>query len=61
MTKKLDLYKCEICGNVIEIEHEGVDDLICCSKSMTHLKEFQPNYENAHFAHIEELENNEND
>ena len=57
MTKKLDLYKCEICGNVVEIEHEGSDDLVCCGVEMVHLKEFQANHDNAHFAHTEELEN----
>ena len=55
--KKLDLYKCEICGNVVEIEHVGAEDLVCCTAPMKHLVEFVPNEHNAHFAHIEILEN----
>ncbi|MBA3063668.1 MAG: desulfoferrodoxin FeS4 iron-binding domain-containing protein, partial [Atribacteria sp.] len=23
MTKKLEVYKCEICGNIVEVLHEG--------------------------------------
>jgi len=35
MTKKLELYKCEICGNVVEIMHEGAGELVCCGKPMS--------------------------
>lgn len=35
MTKKFDIYKCEICGNIIEVLHEGADALVCCGKPMT--------------------------
>lgn len=29
-----DLYKCSICGNVVEIAHIGGGELVCCSKPM---------------------------
>ncbi|MDD5766890.1 MAG: desulfoferrodoxin [Candidatus Marinimicrobia bacterium] len=34
MTQKLQVYKCEICGNVVEIVHEGNGTLVCCGQSM---------------------------
>ena len=40
MAKQHSIYKCEICGNIIEVIHEsGGDNLVCCGKSMTLLKE----------------------
>ncbi len=34
MTKKLQIYKCEVCGNVVEVLHEGVGELVCCNQPM---------------------------
>ncbi|MFN3739216.1 MAG: desulfoferrodoxin [Thermodesulfovibrionales bacterium] len=34
MTKRLQVYKCEICGNMSEVILEGVGTLVCCGKSM---------------------------
>lgn len=34
MTKLRDLYKCSICGNVVEIVHPGAPALVCCDKPM---------------------------
>ena len=34
MTKKLEIYKCEICGNIVELLHEGVGQLVCCGQPM---------------------------
>jgi len=39
MTKRDQIYKCEICGNIIEVLHEGVDSLVCCNEPMKLLKE----------------------
>lgn len=35
MTKVGQIYKCEVCGNVIEILHEGQKSLVCCNQPMT--------------------------
>ena len=32
--KTLQVYKCDICGNIIEILHEGKPALVCCGKPM---------------------------
>lgn len=39
MTKKLEVYKCNICGNIVEVLHEGVGHLVCCGQPMELLKE----------------------
>lgn len=39
MTSKKQVWKCEICGNIVEILHEGADSLVCCGQPMTLMKE----------------------
>ncbi len=34
MTKQKEIYKCEICGKVIEILNPGVPETICCGQPM---------------------------
>lgn len=34
MTKKLEIYKCEICGNIVEVLHTGKGELVCCGQPM---------------------------
>ncbi len=34
MTKKLEIYKCLECGNMVEIIHEGKGELVCCNQPM---------------------------
>ena len=55
MTQKLEIYKCEICGNVIEITHNGANSLVCCNQDMELLEEHRANENDAHFAHVENL------
>ncbi len=39
MTGKLEVYKCEICGNIVEVLHEGKGQLVCCGQPMKLLEE----------------------
>lgn len=34
MTKLNEIYRCEICGNIVELAHPGVGQLICCGEHM---------------------------
>jgi superoxide reductase len=34
MTAKLEVYKCDICGNIVEVIHEGGGELVCCGQPM---------------------------
>lgn len=39
MAKQLGIYKCEICGNIVEVLHAGGGELVCCGQPMTLLQE----------------------
>ena len=39
MVKRLEVYKCETCGNIIEVLHGGKGELVCCGKPMNLLVE----------------------
>ena len=39
MAKKLQIYKCNICGNIVEVLHGGDGELVCCGKPMELLDE----------------------
>lgn len=34
MTKKGQVYKCELCGNIVQMLHEGAGELVCCGQPM---------------------------
>lgn len=34
MTQKLEIYKCEVCGNMVEMVHGGDGELVCCGQPM---------------------------
>lgn len=34
MTSRLQVYKCEVCGNIVELLHEGAGQLVCCGQPM---------------------------
>lgn len=34
MTKLLEVYKCEVCGNIVELVHTGAGELVCCGQPM---------------------------
>lgn len=39
MAEKLTVYKCEVCGNIVEVLHSGRGELNCCGKPMTAMVE----------------------
>jgi superoxide reductase len=39
MTERLQIYKCDICGNIVEVLHTGVGELVCCNEPMKKLDE----------------------
>lgn len=39
MTKEKQIYKCNICGNIVEVLHAGVGELVCCGQPMELLSE----------------------
>jgi superoxide reductase len=39
MTERMQVYRCEICGNIVEVLHVGKGQLVCCGKPMKLMKE----------------------
>jgi len=35
MTKVLEIYKCGVCGNIVEVVHASGGQLVCCNQPMT--------------------------
>jgi superoxide reductase len=34
MAERLQVYKCEICGNIVQVLHGGAGELVCCGQPM---------------------------
>ncbi|HNY64169.1 MAG TPA: desulfoferrodoxin [Deltaproteobacteria bacterium] len=34
MTTRLEVYKCEVCGNMVEVIHASDGELVCCGQPM---------------------------
>ncbi len=34
MTEIKQIYKCNICGNIVEVLHAGVGEIVCCNQPM---------------------------
>jgi superoxide reductase len=57
MTQLRELYRCEICANVVEIAHEGATSLVCCGQPMGKLDaKTQDEGKEKHVPVIEETE-----
>ncbi len=57
MTNKNEIYRCNICGNIVEVIHEGVGELVCCGESMELLKpQTEDKGYEKHVPVIEEIE-----
>lgn len=51
MTERLQLYKCEVCGNIVQVILEGEGELVCCGQPMNLMKP-KKNDENANEKHV---------
>jgi len=34
MAKRLEVYRCEVCGSIVEVLHGGNGQLVCCGRPM---------------------------
>lgn len=39
MAERYEVYKCEVCGNIVEVLHGGGGELVCCGQAMNLLTE----------------------
>ncbi len=53
-TNRLEIYKCNVCGNIVEVFHGGAKDLTCCGQKME-LKE-ENNQDAATEKHVPVIE-----
>jgi len=58
MTEKLQIYKCMVCGNIVEVLHSGVGELVCCDEPMKLMEE--NTVDAAREKHVPVLENEKN-
>ncbi|MBB6061832.1 superoxide reductase [Thermosipho japonicus] len=57
MTERIQVYKCEKCGNIVEVLHEGAGTLVCCGEPMKLLEEKTADTSTEkHVPFIEEVE-----
>jgi len=57
MTEIKEIYKCDICGNIVEVLHAGPGELVCCGEPM---KKQEPKTEDSstekHVPYIEKTD-----
>lgn len=59
MTSLNQVWKCEICGNIVEIVHNGADSLVCCGQPMKLMSEKTKDLgSEKHVPILEKLEKN---
>jgi superoxide reductase len=46
MTERHQIYRCEICGNIVDVLHIGKGELVCCGEPMILLKEQTADWKN---------------
>ncbi len=39
MAERFEVYKCDVCGNIVEVFFGGQGELVCCGEAMKLLKE----------------------
>jgi superoxide reductase len=39
MSKHNEIYKCTVCGNIVEVLHAGAGELVCCGQPMVLMAE----------------------
>ncbi len=58
MTEVKEIYKCEICGNIVEVLHNGIGALVCCGEPMKLMDEKTEDASTEkHVPYIEKTEN----
>jgi superoxide reductase len=58
MTEQKQIYKCNVCGNIIEVLHSGIGELVCCGQPMELFQE--KNQDEGLEKHVPVIEKTEN-
>jgi superoxide reductase len=46
MTEVSEIYKCNVCGNIVEVLHSGEGELVCCGEPMKKMEAQTEDYKN---------------
>lgn len=46
MTEVSEIYKCNVCGNIVEVLHSGEGELVCCGETMQKMQAQTEDYKN---------------
>ncbi len=46
MAKQKEIYKCEVCGNIVEVHHGGEGELVCCGEPMKKMEPQTADFKN---------------
>ena len=58
MTSKNQVYKCPLCGNIVEVLHTGAGELVCCGQPMDLMTENSVDAaQEKHVPVVEKVEN----
>jgi len=58
MTKLREIYKCNVCGNIVEVLHTGAGQLVCCGAPMQLMDEkTQDSSVEKHVPYVEKTKN----
>ncbi|RME55180.1 desulfoferrodoxin [Candidatus Woesearchaeota archaeon] len=58
MTELNEVYKCEVCGNIVEVLHTGAGQLVCCGKEM--VKQTEKSVDEGKEKHVPIVEKTDN-
>lgn len=58
MTERKQIYKCNVCGNIVEVVNEGKGQLVCCGEPMELIGE--KSEDNGFEKHVPVIEKSEN-
>lgn len=56
MTEKLELYRCNVCSNLVEVLSEGEGELVCCGQPMELIKTNTSEEESLSDKHVPVIE-----
>ena len=58
MTEMKQIYKCEVCGNIVEVLHNGIGELVCCGQPM--ILQNEKTQDTGNEKHVPVIEKTEN-
>jgi superoxide reductase len=58
MVELNEIYKCNVCGNIVEVRHASFGELVCCGQPMN--QQFEKNHDQGLEKHVPVVEKTNN-